>query len=102
MAVDVKFLTPPADWNCVGDIPHWLSDHNPKSAANQLDGVYQGGWQPFDGFTLLNNNSIKYPGDPELHPLAEMRLRQELILVYPCSWVAIIQPDRSFEISRMA
>jgi len=28
-----------------------------------------------------------------------MMLRQERIIVYECSWVCIIQPDRSFEVA---
>ena len=30
----------------------------------------------------------------------KMMLRQERIIVYECSWVCIIQPDRSFEVAR--
>jgi hypothetical protein len=30
-----------------------------------------------------------------------MELRDELILIYEHSWVAIIQPDRTFETCRM-
>lgn len=41
---------------------------------------------------------IKYPGDPPFPPVARMRLRDEVILVYPCAWVTIIQKDGSYEI----
>ena len=86
-----------------GLIPLMLNEDDPSPAREQLDRQYQhgGGWQPFAGFKLLRNHSIKYPGDPELKPLAIMRLRGEMIAVYPHAWVMILQKDGSFEICRM-
>lgn len=103
MAVDVKYLHPRANSSHVGDIPLWLSEADPRRASEQLNGWYGhgGGWNPFRGFELREDNSIKYPGDPAHPPIAEMRLRDELILVYESAWVAVIQKDRSFEICRM-
>lgn len=103
MIVAVKFLHPRATYDHVGGIPDMISQNNPSKAKDQLNAGYGhgGGWRPFDGFRLQPDNSIKYPGDPALQPLAEMKLRDELILVYEHAWVAIIQPDRSFEICRM-
>jgi hypothetical protein len=99
----VKFLHPRATAEHIGEIPHWLSADDPRPAATQLHRCYShgGGWKPFFGFTLTENNNLKYPGDPPLCPIAEMRLRDELILIYRHSWVAVIQPDRTFEICRM-
>jgi hypothetical protein len=36
-----------------------------------------------------------------LHPIAEIRLRAERILIYESDFVAIVQPDRSFEVRRI-
>lgn len=55
----------------------------------------------FKGFTLADDNSLVYPGDPPVQPLAQAKLRHELVVFYPHSWVAVIQPDRSFEVCRM-
>ena len=101
--IEVKFLHPRATWDHIGSLPHWLNPANPASASEQLHAAYGhgGGWQPFPGFTLEANDSITYPGDPAHRPIAEMHLRDERVLVYEYSWVAIIQPDRSFEICRM-
>lgn len=86
----------------LGFIPQWLSVDNPKSAREQLnDGYAFGGWDPFKGFTLNDDNSLSYPGDPPQKPLAQAKLRDELVVFYPSSWVAVIQPDRSFEVCRM-
>lgn len=86
----------------LGYIPQWLSEANPKPAREQLnDGYRFGGWQPFSGFTLRDDNSLAYPGDPITRPLASAKLRDETIVFYPSCWVAVIQPDRSFEVCRM-
>jgi hypothetical protein len=87
----------------IGMIPDWLNANNPQPAAKQLHECYGhgGGWRPFSGFVLGKDNSLKYPGDPPLYPIAEMKLRQELILIYQYSWVVIVQPDRTFEACRM-
>lgn len=88
----------------VGFIPSWLSEDDPRPAKEQLHEHYShgGGWHPQESFTLLPDGwSVKYPGDPPLRPLAFMKLRQERIVIYPLGYVAIIQPDRSFEICRM-
>jgi hypothetical protein len=101
--VSVKFLHPRANWDHVGIIPEMLSEDNPATAVQQLNAGYAhgGGWRPFKGFELLSDDGIAYPGDPVHHPIAEMRLRNERILVYECAWVVVIQPDRSFELARM-
>ena len=87
----------------VGFIPGWLDEEDPRSASVQLDTHYQhgGGWRPFKGHRLEDDYSIKYPGDPAHPPLAGMCLREELIFVYESGWVAIVQPDKSFEVCRM-
>jgi hypothetical protein len=101
--IKVKLLHPRCTPDHIGMIPYWLDESNPAPAREQLDHHYRhgGGWEPFDGFTLLDNNSIKYPGDPAHSPIAEMHLRDETILMYEFSWVLILQKDRTFEICRM-
>ena len=100
--IHFTYLIPNAE-AYLGAIPFFLNPENPSSAAEQFNRHYAhgGGWQPFTGFTLNPDNSIKYPGDEKLKPLALAKFRDELICIYPHAWVAVIQPDRSFEISRM-
>ena len=50
---------------------------------------------------MLPNGDLQYPEDPPLAPLAETKLRDEIIRVYHSSYVAIIQPDGSFLVCRM-
>jgi len=87
----------------LGLLPGMLDPADPRPAREQFDANYQhgGGWDPFKGFTLRADNSLSYPGDPPTKPLAMTTLRDELIVFYQYSWVAIIQPDRSFECCRM-
>jgi len=94
------FFTP-HDERILGYIPHFLSERSVLPAAQQIDRVYIGGWRPFKGFTLNDDNSLSYPSDPDLQPLCTAQLRDETIVVYRYDWVAIIQPDRSFEIARL-
>jgi hypothetical protein len=85
-----------------GYIPSWLNEANPKTAKEQLnDGYAFGGWQPFDGFTLAEDDSLVYPGDPPQKPISEIQFRDERVILYPSSWVAVVQPNRSFEVCRM-
>lgn len=93
-------LSPVAD---PGLLPQMLSVDDPRPAKEQLNTGYShgGGWHPFQGFTLTEENHLTYPDDPPIRPIAVATLRNELILLYDYSWVAVIQPDRSFEVCRM-
>ena len=87
----------------LGYIPSFLSESDPRSAKEQLDGNYNhgGGWRSMPGFIMLPNGDLSYPGDPPYALLAETSLRGEVIRVYHYSWVAIVQPDGTFDVSRM-
>jgi len=96
-----KFLDRRATPDHLGIIPFFLDDKDPKPAKEQFDTNYVSGWRPFTGHTLNKDNTLSYLGDPDISPLASCQFRDELILIYPYAWVAIIQPDRSCEICRM-
>ena len=93
---------PQATMEMLGFVPSFLDDSDPRPARIQFDHNYSfaGGWTPFPGFTM-RSDSLLYPGDPPLLLLAETKLRDETIRFYNASWVAIIQPDGSFEVCRM-
>ena len=97
--VEFELLHPDVSLGCV---PSFLSDQDQSPAREQFNKNYHfGGWRPFDGFELGPDNSLCYRGDPPLEPLAQYKLRDELIIFYSYAWVAIIQPDGSFEVCRM-
>lgn len=101
--IEFELLHPGMTHEALGHIPEFVDERNPQPAKTQLHNNYLhgGGWQPFKGFRLGADNSLSYPGDPTMKPLAQAKLRDETIVFYAHSWVAIIQPDRSFEVSRM-
>ena len=93
---------PMATPDMLGYLPQFLSERDPRPAREQFDDNYRngGGWRPFKGF-VMHDNGLKYPGDPLMPLLAETKLRDETIRFYLSSWVAIVQPDGSYEIARM-
>jgi hypothetical protein len=86
----------------IGLIPSFLDENDPRPAREQLDEGYAhgGGWRPFKGHELTDDGLV-YPGDPPSPLLASTKLRDERILVFLHAWVAIVQPDGSFEVARM-
>jgi hypothetical protein len=103
MLCNWKMLHPQMTEVQLGLIQFWLDEDNSAPAKDQLHHNYShgGGWNPFKGFRLDETNSLHYSSDPPLRPLAETMLRNEKIVFYDHSWVAIIQPDRTFEVCRM-
>jgi len=94
-------LHPSMTHESLGFLPCFLSENDPRPAREQFNRNYIGGWRPLKGFTLGADGTLCYPGDPPLLPLAETRLRGEVIRLYECEWVVIIQPDGSVEVSLM-
>jgi hypothetical protein len=86
----------------LGFLPQMFSDMDPRPAREQVNANYGhgGGWRPFAGFTMTEDG-LEYPGDPVMGLVAETRLRDEVIRVFESDWVVIIQPDGSWEASRM-
>jgi hypothetical protein len=101
--MQIEYIHPKATREMLGYIPDFVSTNNDRPARAQLHEMYShgGGWRPFNGFTLNDDLTLSYPGDDPVLPLAKMQLRDEQIVVYQHAWVAIIQPDRSFEVCRM-
>jgi hypothetical protein len=97
-----EMLHPQATMEHLGYIPDFISDRDPRSAVEQFHSNYAfGGWHEFKGFRLLDNNGLAYPGDPVQMPIAKTQLRHETIFFYPSSWVAVVQPDRTFSVARL-
>jgi len=86
----------------LGFIPSFLVEDDQRSAREQIEDRYAhgGGWLPAANWTLGEDLSITYDGDERYDPVAFTRLRGETIAVYPHAWVAIIQPNGTFEVSR--
>lgn len=88
----------------LGFIPEFLDPNDTRSAQQQLDENYRhgGGFHPMKGWAFTpHTNTLKYPGDPPIRPIAAATLRDETILVYPSAWVCIVQTDGAFVVARM-
>lgn len=100
-----EILHPELTIDALGYLPSFIRDDDPRPAAEQIDDRYVwGGWRPFEGFSAVavkGGRAIQYPGDPILEPIAERRLRDEVIAMYPSSWVAVFQPSGEFSIARI-
>jgi len=99
-----EMLHPKMTLEHIGKIPFWLDDVNPLSANEQINQNYWhgGGWVPFLGFNMDPKTlALLYPGDTSMRPLAKTQIRDETIVFYDHSWVAIIQKDGSFEVARI-
>lgn len=97
-------LLHPRAQDMLGIIPEFLSESDPRPAREQIHEAYAhgGGWHDFKGFSMNPNTyAIKYPGDPAYQPAAIGNLRDEIIVVYPHAWVAIIQADGTYSIARI-
>jgi len=91
----------PDDW---GLIISFLDTDDPRSAVEQFDTHY--GWHKFEGFTMdIDTKEITYgegdDTDPPLKPISKMMFRNELIILYDHAWVAVMQPDLSWQMARM-
>jgi hypothetical protein len=90
----------------LGFIPQILLDSDPRPMKEQINDRYSygGGWHPMSGMTLLDGSTLFFKGDPPFEPLAKIELedgRSEVAYFYQYAFVAIIQADGSYEVSRM-
>lgn len=91
----------------LGILDQFLSPTDPRPAAEQLHTSYAhgGGWQPFKGFKLGHDDDgafhLQYPDDPPMREIARATLREETVVLFEGSWVAVIQNDFQFEVSRV-
>lgn len=88
-------------WDSLGAVPYMLEDGDERPAVAQFEGKYGGGWDTMPGFALLDGVSLKYPGDPPMHPIATCMFRTDTVLVYPFGWVCVKHADMTFEVARM-
>ena len=85
----------------LGFLPAFLNEEDPRPAGEQFNMNYVGGWDPFPGFTMTEDGALQYPEDPPMVPIGCTTLRNETIFFYPYAFVAIKQPDGTFEAARM-
>lgn len=87
----------------LGFLPDMLDATDPKPAREQFDMHYSSYWQPgaATSTTMGRDGTLLHPGDPPLPWVASTRLRDELVLIYPHDFVAVVAADGSFVMQRM-
>ncbi len=100
-----KMIHPKATIEHLGILPFFLFEADSRPAREQIDERYQhgGGWRPSSAKLKPTDDKmhLTYPGDEPFFAIAETKLRDEHIIFYDCSWLAIYQPDGTFEVSRV-
>ena len=100
-ALTITLLEPGMTLQTLGALPDMLEANDPAPAREQLGRRYQHGFRGRSGRYLDADDVLHFPGDRPYRPLAEMRMRDEIILIFEGSFVAVSAPDRSFEVARM-
>lgn len=100
--IKFQLIHPRATHEMLGFIPEFLSANDSRPAKEQIHSAYAhgGGWHSFPGFKMTPAG-LAYHGDSPMPLLAEARLRQEIVRIYDCAWVAIVQPDGSYDVARI-
>jgi len=86
----------------LGFLPSFFDEDDPRPAREQIDANYKfgGGWIPQSEF-IMRDGLLLYPGDPPYQPLAMTNMRDEILIFYTHAFLAIIQPDGTFEVARV-
>lgn len=91
----------------LGLIPVLISAGDPRCVREQIESNYAhgGGFNPTPGFSLElglpGKAKLHYPGDPALREWGRATINEELVIVFDCAFVAIVQRDGSFAVTRM-
>ncbi len=105
--MDVKWtmLHPRVTLDDLGFLPSFLQDNDPRPVHEQIAERYAhgGGWSPYGKgkWRHLGGHVLKFPGDPELRPLAEAKVHDETVVFYEHAVLAVFQPDGKFEVTRV-
>jgi hypothetical protein len=102
----------------LGMLPLWFNIADDRPAQEQADSGYKNtagcGYHPQTGFTLQRLADGRYAiqygsgepdedgdeADPPLEELIRAELRDEIIVLFDCEYVGIIQKDDSFVVAR--
>ncbi len=87
----------------LGFIPGWAlnSEFEDKPLKEALDVQYGFGLYEMTGSTIEEDGTWKYPEDPDLFPILELKRGNETLYQYEHGLVAIVQEDGSSFCTRM-
>lgn len=106
MASIWTLLNPRMTIDQLGYLPMLIGPKFPGTVAEQLRDNYAhgGGYDPFgENLWKLDPKThvLSYPDDPQFHPLATTKVRDETLYFYNHAILAIVQPDGSFAVTRV-
>ena len=89
----------------LGFLPDILLAEDKRPVKAQLEDRYAhgGGFRLIKGMRLDRRDmTMRYPGDPIYRPAAWAQIGAEKVYFYPlCSLLLILQPDRTWEVTRV-
>ncbi len=90
-------------YNTLGLIPDWLSNDNYSelTATKALSEQYVFGINEIKESIVTEDGIMKYPGDPDLYPIAKITRKEEVVYQYWYGIIAIIDKDGNSFVTRM-
>lgn len=99
---------PKATPEMLGYLPYLVTDALDTPAREQLEITYAhgGGVRPNTTMTLHDwsepgKATLTYPNDPPMEEIARAQRRDETLIFFDCSWLAIVQANGDYLITRM-
>ena len=87
----------------LGLIPEFISAADERPLVKQINANYGhgGGWRTVAKF-VLKDDKLQYPGDSQPYLLiAQAAVRDETLMLFESSWVAVVKGDGSYEVARI-
>jgi hypothetical protein len=112
----ITFTSQKVPYYDFGFLPGFFDESDSRPAKEQLHENFQhgGGFMSMPGFSLERADIPYEEGDalliydkgsedeePPLEELGRAKLRDETLIFFNYSWLAIVQPDGSFEVTRV-
>lgn len=100
-------IVEPHETEELGLLPAIFNPADPRPAREQIEDRYAhgGGWRPYGKgkwtIDYADGGTLRYPEDPAMRPWAALELNDEMVLVYDCSIIAVVQRDGTFDVLRM-
>lgn len=86
----------------LGKLPWYLDSADARPAEQQFNERYSfGGWCEQPGFTLIDGEALKYPGDSIMQPIGRCDFNGDVVLVYERAFVCVKRPDQTFTVARL-
>lgn len=104
MSVLVYYMRPGYRPEDIGFVPYFFEAGDERHPAEQIAERYAhgGGWTPQEGFTI-EEDGLRYKDGAKDRLLFSFMVHghPQTLHLYECAWLAIVEPDGSFAVSRV-